>query len=389
MSTSNSAAPVFQPPAHIATQGRMLFGETANWLSDNWLRILIAIGIATAIVLVLLSVQKLAQRLCRENEALVDWKTIVGRMAAKTRFWFLVLVAARLVDGYADAPPLLDKTIGFLFTVGLTFQAALWARELTIGFIEHRAGVAEHGGSALASAMGIIRVLVSFSLFAIALILVLGNLGVNVAGLVAGLGVGGIAIGLAAQGVFADLFAGISILFDRPFRVGEVISYGSSSGVVEAIGMKTTRIRAFTGELLIISNKNLLDKEIKNASGRNHIRLAFTLGVTYETPPETLERLPAMLREFGEAEEVQVARAGFETFGASSLDFSFIVDVPGNDWGRTHATRDRLLVTIMTRFAAEGINLAYPTQTTYTAAPDGRLVMPYAEGAGGSAAAPA
>ncbi|QJU59828.1 mechanosensitive ion channel [Sphingomonas sp. AP4-R1] len=376
---TNSTAPIAHPGAHVAVQSQLLVTQTADWLADNWLRISIALGIAALVVLGLLTLQKLAQRLCRENEALVGWRTIIGRLAARTRFWFLVLVAARLVDGYADTPPLLSKTIGFLFTVGMTFQAALWAREVVLGLIEHRAGGADHGNSALGSAMGIIRVLVTFSLFAIALILVLGNLGVNVAGLIAGLGIGGIAIGLAAQGVFADLFAGISILFDRPFRLGDVISYGDSMGTVEAIGMRTTRIRAFTGEMLIISNKNLLDKEIKNVSGRDHIRLSFTLSVTYETPPETLARIPAMLKEMGEAENVKVARAGFETFAASSLDFAFIIDVPGTDWGIAHPTRDRLLVAIMTRFAAEGINLAYPTQTSYTAAPDGKLIMPYPE----------
>jgi small-conductance mechanosensitive channel len=370
---------VFSPPQDLAGQGQALVTETIDWLRINSLHILIAIGIAAVIVFVLLAAQKFAQRLCREDEVLVSWRTIIGRMAAKTSFWFLVIVAARLVDGYAAAPPLLDKTIGFLFTIGLTFQAAVWARELALGFVEHRAGVTDQDHSALSSAMGIIRFLVTFTLFAVALVLVLGNLGVNVAGLVAGLGVGGIAIGLAAQGVFADLFAGISILFDRPFRVGEMISYGNSMGTVQRIGMKTTRIRATTGELIVISNKNLLDKEIKNVTERDHIRLSFTLSVTYETPPETLARIPAMLKEMGEAENVKVARAGFDAFGASSLDFAFIIDVPGSDWGIAHPTRDRLLVTIMQRFAAEGVGLAYPTQTTYTAAPDGRLIMPYAE----------
>jgi small-conductance mechanosensitive channel len=379
MPISNSATPVFHPPVDFAAESQALAAETSQWVSDHWLQLLIAGVVAVGIVVALLAAQKGAQRLCRENEDLVSWRTIVGRMAARTRFWFLVIVAARLVDGYADAPPLVDKTIGFLFTVGLTFQAALWARELVIGFVEHRAGGADHAGGALTSAMGIIRFLVTFALFSIALILVLGNLGVNVAGLVAGLGVGGIAIGLAAQGIFADLFAGISILFDRPFRVGENISYGGSAGTVVAIGMKTTRIRAYTGELIIISNKNLLDKEIMNVTGRDHIRLSFTLSVTYETPPDTLTRIPAMLKEMGEAENVKVARAGFDAFGASSLDFAFIIDIPGSDWSIAHPTRDRLMVAIVRRFAAEGIGLAYPTQTSYTAAPDGRLIMPYAD----------
>lgn len=377
MSTSNSFNPIVQPAADVAPQLRNLINDTSSWLASNSLRIIIAVGIAALLVVLLLGLQNAVKRLCRNNEPLIGWRTIIGRMAAKTRFWFLVVVASRLVSGYADIPPSLNQTIGFLFTIGMTFQATLWAREVVLGFIEHRAGGPEESSSTLGSAMEIIRVLVTFSLFSVALILVLGNLGVNVAGLVAGLGIGGIAIGLAAQGVFADLFAGISILFDRPFRLGEVVSYDDTIGTVEAIGMRTTRIRAFTGEQIIISNKNLLDKEIKNVTGRDHIRLDFTLSVTYETPPAILTQIPGILREMGEAENVKVARAGFEAFSASSLDFAFIIDVPGADWSIAHPTRDRLLVAIMTRFAEEGINLAYPTQTTYTAAPSGKLIMPY------------
>ena len=229
------------------------------------------------------------------------------------------------------------------------------------------------------SAMGLIRLLVSFAVFAIAFVVVLSNLGVNVTGLVAGLGVGGIAIGLAAQGIFADLFAALAIIFDRPFRRGDKVSYDNTSGVIEAIGLKSTRIRAFTGELRIISNRNLLDKEIQNTSWRDHVRVSYTIGVAYETPPDTLARIPDILTELVEAEGAKVARAGFESFGASSLDYVLQVDTPGDDWATAHATRNRLMVAIIRRFAAEGIAIPYPTQTTYTAAPDGTLVMPYAD----------
>lgn len=369
--------PRSNPAPDVPAQIQMFIAETSGWISDNWLKIAIAAGFAATIVVLLLAVQKLAQRLCHDEQALVGWRTIVGRMAARTRFWFLVILAARIVSGYAQTPQFLDQTIGFFFTIGMTVQAAIWVRELVLGFVEHRAGGTDHDHGALVSAMGIIRVMVTFLVFAIAIVLILGNLGVNVAGLVAGLGVGGIAIGLAAQGIFSDLFAGISILFDRPFKVGQTIGFGEHLGTVVQIGMRTTRIRLVSGEMLIVSNKNLLDKEIRNVSARHHIRLSFTLGVTYETDPDTLARIPAMLREMGEAENAKVARAGFEAFSASSLDFAFIVDVPGADWEIAHPVRDRLLVKIVQRFAAEGIGLAYPTQTSYTAAPDGTLIMPY------------
>ncbi|WP_339548885.1 mechanosensitive ion channel family protein, partial [Pseudomonas sp. RA_35y_Pfl2_P32] len=143
-----------------------------------------------------------------------------------------------------------------------------------------------YAGEAIGSAMNIIRLLVSFAVFAIAAIVVLDNLGVNVTGLIAGLGVGGIAIGLAAQGIFADLFAALAILLDRPFRRGDAISYDKSAGTVEAIGLKSTRIRGVTGEERIVANKQLLEKEIINNTQREYRRVVFTLGLVQWTPVE-------------------------------------------------------------------------------------------------------
>ncbi|PCG15183.1 MULTISPECIES: mechanosensitive ion channel family protein [Sphingomonas] len=378
MSNAKAAAPVLDT-GRVGDQMTALFGSAVTWLQERWLEILIAIGAGVAIALLLFWLRGLGARLAARSASGKGWSAVVGRAIERTGGFFIVMVSARLVSGYAATPPEVDKTASFLFTVAAVFQAAVWARELILGAIEHRTRSEHYSGEALMSAMGLIRLLVSFAVFAIALVVVLDNLGVNVTGLVAGLGVGGIAIGLAAQGIFGDLFAALAIIFDRPFRRGDKISYDNTSGVIEAIGLKSTRIRAFTGELRIISNRNLLDKEIQNTTMRDHVRVTYTIGVAYETPPETLARLPDMLTELVEAEQAKVARAGFESFGASSLDFVLQVDTPGDDWGTAHATRNRLLVAIMRRFAEEGISIPYPTQTTFTAAPDGRLVMPYPE----------
>ncbi|WP_394647972.1 mechanosensitive ion channel family protein [uncultured Sphingomonas sp.] len=363
----------------VGAQIDALFRSSIVWLQQNWLHILIAVGVGVVIALVLFWVRAFGPRLARRSASGKGWAAVLGRAIERTNAFFIVMLSAKLVDGYAATPPEVDKTITFLFTVAAVFQAAIWARELILGAIEHRTRGEHYSGEALMSAMGLIRLLVSFAVFAIALVVVLSNLGVNVTGLVAGLGVGGIAIGLAAQGIFADLFAALAIIFDRPFRRGDKVSYGNTSGVIEAIGLKSTRIRSFTGELRIISNRNLLDKEIQNTSQRDHVRVSYTIGVAYETPPDTLARVPAILTELVEAEGAKVARAGFEAFGASSLDFVLQVDTPGDDWATAHATRNRLLVAIIRRFASEGIAIPYPTQTTYTAAPDGTLVMPYAD----------
>ncbi len=390
--TTKTATPIFEPDT-VQDQVQGLFTASHVWFETHWLRILIALGVGILIVALLHAGRKLGERLCTRTTGRADptdpnpvvarrgWGMIVGRAITRTNNFFIIMLAAKLVAGYAGAPAQVATTINFLWTVASVFQAAIWARELILGAIEHRTSSEHYSGEALLSAMGLIRLLVTVALFAIALVVVLDNLGVNVTGLIAGLGVGGIAIGLAAQGIFGDLFAALAIIFDRPFRRGDKISYGTTNGVIESIGLKSTRIRAFTGELRVISNKQLLDKEIQNTSVRDHIRLAFTIGVTYETPPDTLARVPQIMREIVEGEGGKVARSSFETFGASSLDFVLQFDIPGDDWATAHPMRDRVMVALIRRFAAEGIGIAYPTQLNYTAGPDGKVVMPYATGA--------
>ncbi len=384
MTVSNTAATAQKAAVDkgelVEAQARAFFADGIAWIQSHWLQILIAAGIAALIVVVLHLLRRWGMKLCEKSVGPAGWGTILGRTVAKTGHFFIIMVAAKLVSGYANPPEVIWKTINFLFTLAAVFQAAIWARELILGAIEKRTESDGYQGEALLSALGLIRLLVTFALFAIAFVVVLDNLGVNVTGLVAGLGVGGIAIGLAAQGIFADLFAALAIIFDKPFRRGDSIAYDQTKGTIEAIGLKSTRIRAFTGEERIIANKQLLDKEIQNTSLRDHIRISLPIGIAYETPPETLERIPAMLREIVEAAGASVARASYNAFSASAVDLLLEFDLRGNDWDTAHATRDRVMIGILRKFAAEKITIPYPTQTAYTAAPDGTLIYPWPEG---------
>ena len=379
MSSSNTSAakpPIFDADAlQIQTSG--IVTVSIDWLHLHWLEILIAFAVGTVIVLALHGLRRLAQRLCARDSGPTGWGAVIGRALVRTNNFFIVMLAAKLVAGYAGAPTQVASTIDFLWTVASVFQAAIWAREIILGAVEHRTSSEHYSGEALLSAMGLIRLLVTFALFAIALIVVLDNLGVNVTGLVAGLGVGGIAIGLAAQGIFADLFAALSIIFDRPFRRGDAISYDQASGTVEEIGLKSTRIRGIDGEERIISNKNLLDKEILNNTQRNHRRALFAIGVTYQTPPDVCLRIPDMLKEVVEAHGRTFIRAGFIRFGASSLDFEVQFDSDGADYAEFYDGRTAVGLAILRRLNDEAIDIAYPTQVTFSAAPDGELVMPW------------
>jgi small-conductance mechanosensitive channel len=352
-----------------------LSNDTTAWLHDHFLQILIGIGAGALIVIILHAVRSLGVKLCRRDRSGTGWATIFGRALDRTGSIFILALAAKLVDGYAQPPELFKQTVDFIFVIASVIQVAVWVREIILGFIEHRTSAGEH--DALGSAIGIIRLLVTIALFAIAIIVILDNLGVNVTGLVAGLGIGGIAIGLAAQGIFADLFAALSILFDRPFRRGDSIAYDQTSASVEAIGLKSTRLRAVSGEQRIISNKNLLDKEIRNNTRLNHRRGKFALGVVCQLPPDRAADLPRLLREIVEDEGQHFVRAGFVNFGASTLDFEVEFDVMSADYDVFYKARHAIGMAILKRFNQEKIDLAYPTQTTFTAAPDGRLIMPY------------
>ncbi|HWK35814.1 mechanosensitive ion channel family protein [Sphingomonas sp.] len=345
-------------PAEVQAHATTLFADGAVWLRTNWLAILIAVGVAAAIWLALHGLRRLGMRLCRNEPGPAGWRTVIGRAIARTGNVFITMTAAQLVTGYADAPPSVATTIHFLFTVAAVFQAAVWAREIILGAVEARTGTDDH--AALGTAMGLIRVLVTFALFAIALVVVLDNLGVNVTGLVAGLGVGGIAIGLAAQGIFADLFAALAIIFDRPFRVGETVSYDQTTGSVERIGLKSTRIRATTGEERVISNKNLLDKEIRNITQRSYRRGTFTLSLVYETPAELAERVPAILKELVEAQGLRFNHAGLVNFAPNTLEFEVEFDSRSPLADVLFEKRHKLGIAILGRFAQEGISFADP-----------------------------
>ncbi len=349
--------------------------DVTLWLSLNSSRIFLAALLSALLVLILYGMRLLGKRLSKRSN---QWTGIIGRALGSMRLWFMVALAAQLVAVYAHAPADVRNTTSFIFIFAATFQAALFMREFILGAVDLRAGEADPSGS-LGSALGLIRLLVNVTLFVIAVIVILANLGVNVTGLVAGLGVGGIAIGLAAQGIFSDLFAALSILFDKPFRRGDVIRWEGTTGTVEGIGLKSTRIRAISGEEVVISNTNLLGKELRNFARLEQRRIVQPLSLVYHTSPNTCAALPEMLRAVVDnCEGCHFIRCGLDTFAPSSLDFQLVYDVDAEDQEAMLSHKHAANIAILDCFAKHGISFAYPTQTTFTAAPDGTLVMPYA-----------
>ena len=351
-----------------------------DWFAANSEALILGTAVAAVLVAIMLALRIYGRKVVAEEESdHIGWKSVIGRVLAKTTIMFMIAAALDTVTTYAEPGPKLSRLVDIFFTIAGGLQGAIWARELILGLISRRVGDGKRE-STLGSAMAIIRVLTSFALFAIAIILILDNLGVNVTALVAGLGIGGIAIGLAAQGIFSDLFAALSILFDRPFKRGDLIHYDESTGTVERIGLKTTRLRSLTGEQLVMSNTKLLEREIHNLAQAKARRITVAFGVTYQTDPGVLEGMEELAREAVEGVKgCKLVRCPIVAFGPSSLDHELVYDDSSLDNDRLARNRSAIMLALIRRFAAEKIEFAYPVQTTFTAAPDGSLVMPYAE----------
>jgi small-conductance mechanosensitive channel len=352
-----------------------------DWMIANRDGLAIGALVAVGIVGLMLVLRWIGHRMADSDPDCRGWRGILGRVLAKTSVWFMVAAAIDIVVSYASTPPKLSRLADILFIIAAALQTAVWARETIIGVIRSRVGD-DPGATTLGNAIGIIRVLVSVAAFAIALIVILDNLGVNVTALVAGLGIGGIAIGLAAQGIFSDLFAALSIVFDKPFRRGDLVRYGGAPGTVgtvERIGLKTTRIRSVSGEQVIMANTKLLEQELTNVAEARVRRTWLPFGVVYQTPPEVIEALPELMESvLKPLKTCKVVRCCATSFGASSIDCELVYDDRSTDADTLAKHKSAIVTGIMKAFAEQKIDFAYPTQTTFTAAPDGTMVMPYA-----------
>ncbi|APG63567.1 mechanosensitive ion channel protein MscS [Sphingorhabdus lutea] len=355
-----------------------MWTDWGHWLAMHWIDVIIAAIIGFAIYTILGLAKRFLIRLFNKRADHNSFFALLSRVVGKTTHWFRIAVAVELV-GKPNLPIGVMRIVDMIFLAVLTVQIAIWAREFIIGLIERRASNPDEDNESLMNAMVLIRLAVGAIIFIIAAIVILDNLGVNVTGLIAGLGVGGIAIGLAAQGIFSDLFAAIAMILDKPFKRGDVVRFDATTATVEKIGMKSTRLRAITGEEIIVSNTQLLEKEIANITTNHFRRSTFLMGIIYQTKVEKAAALPGLLQKIVEDEGAQFVRAVFTGFGDSSLDYELLFDVDGHDLSLLFDVRHRIGMKILTMFEQEGYEFAYPTQTTFTSAPDGTMIMPYAE----------
>jgi len=203
-------------------------------------------------------------------------------------------------------------------------------------------------------------------MWVIGILMVLSNFGINVTSLMAGAGIAGIAIAFALQGILSDLFSSFSIFFDKPFRVGDFVIVGETMGVVEHIGVKSTRIRALAGEEITVSNQELTSARIQNYGRMEERRISFSIGILYETPVEQVREVPGIVKGIVEGnEKARFDRAHFKSFGDSSLDFEVVYYVMSSDYNEYMDIQEDINVRLLEAFNGRGIGFAYPTRTVY------------------------
>lgn len=286
-----------------------------------------------------------------------------------TKTFFLVAVSLYVSIRFLTLPEVLVEAVGKLLVLSLLLQLWFWGAEALNFAIQSLIGRDRQVGESDEAIRGTMPALVFVGrliLLSLIFLLALDNFGFDVTALVASLGVGGIAVALAVQNILGDLFASLSILLDKPFKVGDFVVVNEFSGTVEKIGLKTTRVRSLSGEQLVFSNNDLLSSRIRNYQQMNERRIVFGFGVIYQTSSEKLRRIPQIVEEIISAQEhARFDRAHFRHFGASSLDFEVVFFVLRPDYLTFMNVQQAINQALFERFEKEGIVFAYPTQSLF------------------------
>ena len=336
----------------------LLHNTVAEWLIA--LALTLAVNLAIGLVRRVLA-RRIAPLAARTQSGLDD--TVV-RVLGRTNTVLVLVVSLFIASRYLDLPARVDSVLRGAAILAAFLQVGLWAGTLLASSIDryHARAASRDAGSATAiRAMGFAaRVLI----WALLLLLALDNLGVDVTAMVAGLGIGGIAVALAVQNILGDVLASVSIIADRPFVVGDFIIVDEYMGTVEFVGLKTTHVRSLGGEQIVFSNADLLKARLRNYKRMFERRAVFTFGLSYDTTVEQIERVTQWLRDtINVNPRLRLERAHFFKFGESSLDFEVAYWVRDADYGVYMDQQQALNLGLMKLLEENGIEFAYPTRT--------------------------
>lgn len=354
---------------------RLLNNTYADWLT--------AIATMVAIMILVWLVQRMAANRFRKIAAktATKWDDLLVQLIEDVRFWITLVIALGIASHGLN---LGDRTFKFLqiaMVCAIGLQLILASR-LVVDFalarlLERSRTETGEPDPTLRTSLVVLRFVIMLILGVIVLLLALENLGVQVGPMITGLGIGGIAVALAVQKVLGDLLASVSILLDKPFVVGDAIQVGTQSGTVETIGIKTTRVRATSGEQLIFGNSDLLAARIQNFKRMEERRVAFTIGVVYECPPDKLRRIPEIIKGIIEQQpSTRFDRCHIKGLGAYSIDIETVFFITNNDYRLFMDVQQAILLTLVERFAAEKIDFAYPTQMSLAKAAPATAAQP-------------
>lgn len=256
--------------------------------------------------------------------------------------------------------------LDYLLLFAVVIQVAIWANRLVSAYILYYTDSRRDENPAAVSVVQGLSFVVRLVIWSLALLLLIDNLGYDVTALVAGLGISGIAVALALQNILGDLFASLSIVLDKPFVIGDFIIVGDLMGVVDKIGLKTTRIRSLSGEQLIFSNSDLLNSRIRNFKRMQERRVPFGFGVIYQTTPEQLESIPPLIKSIVDrVDGLRFDRAHFKGFGESSYDFEVVYYINTPDYNAFMDAQQTINLALCRGFKELGVEFAYPTRTLY------------------------
>lgn len=335
-----------------------------NSLVDWAIASAIAVGLFLALVSVRRFIRQYHKRLLETPRT--EFAELPAEVLSRTTVLFFFVVA--IFSGLSTLE-MSDRThyvLNSVLTITLFWQAGVWISAAANAWIERRRRSSLAADRAAIGSLGVIGFIVRVAIWALVALLTLDNLGIDVTALVAGLGIGGIAIALAVQNILGDVFASLSITFDKPFVIGDFLIVDDFLGSVEYIGIKSTRLRSLSGEQIIMSNADLLKSRVRNYGRMVERRVVFTTRVTYETPIEKLERIAPLIRQIIESQrETRFDRSHFAKHSPSSLDFETVYYVLSPDYNRYMDIQQAINLRLHREFARLNIEFAYPAQKLF------------------------
>jgi len=336
-----------------------------EWLSAIGAALLVNLLIAVLKWVAINRLSAIAQRTTTEiDDSLIS---VIRATHQGLLLFVTLLIGSRMLE----LPVRLDQLLKGAATIAFFAQVGFWgAAVLNFWLARYRARTLQTDAAA-ATSLAALSFIGRVVLWALVLLLTLDNLGIDVTAMVAGLGVGGIAVALAVQNILGDLFASLSIVTDKPFVIGDFIIVDDYMGTVEYVGLKTTRVRSLGGEQLVFSNSDLLKARLRNYKRMQERRVVFKFGVLYETDDRLLESIPVTVRQIIERQpNTRFDRTHFAGFGESSLDYEVVYWMLDPDYNLFMDTQQAINLALLRQFRSEGIGFAYPTRTLYMSAPE-------------------